>query len=274
MLTLTPLGATAVPLEAECLVPERLAALTPGQIEALPVWHGNRTARLGEFFAVRGDPRDEVLRIDGDVAHVKWIGKGMTRGRIEILGRAGMHLGSGMSGGEILVHGSAGDWLGAEMAGGVIRVRGDAGHLVGAAYRGAAEGMTGGIIVVEGNAGNEVGAFMARGLVAVFGDVGDFAGLAMAAGTVVVGGRAGLRAGAWMQRGSVVLLSDEPPSLLPTQRYACTFRPDWLRLYLRKLASIGAPVPPGREGGRYRLYSGDEAVGGRGEVLVWAGAEA
>lgn len=270
MLTLTPLGTTSVPVEAECLVPERLAGLRPDEVRALPVWHGNRPARLGDFFAAEGDAADGTLRIEGDVSHMKWIGCGMTRGRIEIRGSAGMHLGSGMAGGEILVEGSVGDWLGAEMAGGLIRVRGDAGHLVGAAYRGGATGMTGGVIVVEGQAGNEVGAFMGRGLIAILGDAGDFAGLAMAAGTVIVGGRPGLRSGAWMHRGSVVVLSGEA-ELLPTQRYACTFRPPWLPLYLRHLAGLGVTLPPGRAEGPYRLYSGDEAVGGRGEVLVWAG---
>ena len=58
------------------------------------------------------------------MSKVKWIGRGMTRGRITIMGNAGMHLGAYMKGGAIEVSGNASDWLGAEMSGGLIRIRG------------------------------------------------------------------------------------------------------------------------------------------------------
>ena len=43
----------------------------------------------------------------------------MTRGRITIVGNAGMHLGAYMKGGAIEVSGNVSDWLGAEMSGGL-----------------------------------------------------------------------------------------------------------------------------------------------------------
>ena len=46
---------------------------------------------------------------------MKWIGRGMTRGRIRVVGNAGMHLGAYMTGGSIEVTGNASDWVGGEM---------------------------------------------------------------------------------------------------------------------------------------------------------------
>ena len=53
-LTLTLREQPAVALETEALTPDRLAAATRTEIEALPVWHGWERTRVGEFFAVTG----------------------------------------------------------------------------------------------------------------------------------------------------------------------------------------------------------------------------
>ncbi|HEU5323690.1 MAG TPA: formylmethanofuran dehydrogenase subunit C, partial [Methylomirabilota bacterium] len=143
MITLRLTRAPAVPLEAETITPDAFRGRSRAEIERLPVAHGNRTAALGDFFAVSGEA-DDTVRVEGDVGSVKHVGRGMTGGRLEIHGRAGMHAGAEMRGGELVVHGDAGDWAGAEMRGGVLRVHGDAGHLVGAAYRGSRRGMRGG----------------------------------------------------------------------------------------------------------------------------------
>ena len=71
---------------------------------------------MDDFFDVEGAASDE-LEIRGDLAKVKWIGRGMTRGRITIAGNAGMHLGAYMKGGTIEVSGNVSDWLGGEMSG-------------------------------------------------------------------------------------------------------------------------------------------------------------
>jgi formylmethanofuran dehydrogenase subunit C len=267
MLTLRYRGTTTIPVEAECLTPDHLAGKSPAEIAALPVQHGNAPAPLGEFFTVEGDAGDGQLRIEGDCRRVKWIGAGMTRGRIEVHGDAGMHTGAEMRGGEIELSGSAGDWLGAEMRGGRIHIHGDAGHLVGATYRGGAVGMRGGTILIEGKAGNEVGSGMRRGLIAVGGDTGDFPAVSLIAGSVFVFGRPGLRPGAGMKRGTLVLAGG-PPTLLPTFRLDCEFRPVFLRIYLRQLRQWGFPVAESLLDATWRRYSGDLVGLGKGEVLV------
>src|SRR5262245_43619812 len=115
MITLTLKEQPSVPLEAEVLSPDVTAALSHDAIRALPVFLGKRQRRLDDFFAVEGEASDE-LEIRGDASKVKWIGRGMTRGRITIAGNAGMHLGAYMKGGAIVVSGNVSDWLGAEMA--------------------------------------------------------------------------------------------------------------------------------------------------------------
>ena len=202
-----------------------------------------------------------------DAGKVKWIGRGMTRGRIRILGDAGMHLGAHMTGGTIEVSGNASDWLGAEMAGGLIRVRGNAGGQVGAAYRGSVTGMTNGTILIGGSAGLEVGMRMRRGLIVVGGLVRDFAGLEMKGGTIVLRSGAELRTGAWMTRGTIVSLAPLP--LLPTFTYSSTYSPTFLRVWGRHLSALGVGIPYEEREGAYQRYTGDASVPGKGEILVW-----
>jgi formylmethanofuran dehydrogenase subunit C len=267
MLRLRYHGTTTIPVEAECVTPDNLAGKSPAEIAALPVHHGNRTEKLGDFFTAEGDAGDVEVLVEGDCRRVKWLGAGMTRGRLTVRGGAGMHLGAEMRGGRIEVFGSAGDWVGAEMRGGHVHVHGDAGHLVGAAYRGSRKGMRGGVILIDGSAGNEVGASMRRGLIAVGGACGDFAGVSMIAGSIVVFGQAGLRLGAGLKHGSVVLLGPPAP-LLPTFRPSCTYRPMFLRLYLRQLRAWGMPVTEEHLAAPYRRYCGDLVGLGKGEVLM------
>jgi formylmethanofuran dehydrogenase subunit C len=269
VITLALRAAVSVPLEAETITPEAFAGKRPAEIAALPVLHGNATARLGDFFAVSGEA-DGAIRLEGDCSRVKHVGAGMTGGRIEIDGDAGMHLGAGMRGGEIHVRGDVADWAGAEMRGGLLRVAGRAGHLLGAAYRGSPRGMRGGTILVEGAAGNEVGCAMRRGLIVVGGAAGDFAGAMMLAGSIFVLGGLGIRPGAAMKRGTLVALARDgaAPRLLPTFRFDCEYRPPWLPLYVRRLRALGFPVPAPLAAGRCRRYSGDLVELGRGEILV------
>jgi formylmethanofuran dehydrogenase subunit C len=256
----------AVPLEAESLSPDVLATLAPDAIRALPVHLGKRQRRVEDFFEVEGPPGDEI-EIRGDAGKVKWIGRGMTRGRIRIDGNAGMHLGAGMKGGSIEVSGNVSDWLGAEMSGGRIEVRGNAGGQIGAAYRGSVTGMTGGTILIGGSAGLEVGMRMRRGIIVVGGRARDFAGLEMKGGTILLCGGAELRTGAWISRGTIISLAPIP--LLPTFSYACTYNPTFLRLYARHLSALGIGLPHDEKEGAYQRYTGDAAVPGRGEILVW-----
>jgi formylmethanofuran dehydrogenase subunit C len=266
MLTLTLKESPSVPLEAECITPDVIAPLALDAVRSLPVFLGKRQHRLEDLFAVQGIPGEEI-EIRGDAARVKWIGRGMTRGRIRVAGNVGMHLGAYMTGGSIEVAGNAGDWVGGEMSGGAIHIRGNAGGQLGAAYRGSITGLDGGLILVEGAAGIELGMRMKRGLIAVKGMVRDFAGLQMKGGTIVLMSGAELRTGAWMSRGTIIALA--PIHLMPTFSYSGTYNPTFLNLYAKRLHQFGFNIPCDSQFGSYRRYAGDSAVPGKGEILMW-----
>lgn len=265
MITLTLKEQPTVPLEAENISPDVTAELEHASIRALPVFHGKRKCRLDDFFDVEGAASDE-LTIHGDAARIKWIGKGMTRGRITIQGNAGMHLGAYMKGGTIEASGNASDWVGGEMTGGLIRVHGNAGGQIGAAYRGSMAGMNGGTIIVGGSAGLEVGMRMKRGIIVVGGPVRDFCGLQMKGGTIFLMSGAEIRTGAWMIRGTIV--SMKPLKLLPTFSFACAYQPAFLGIYRKHLDTLGVSIPTD-DRGAFQRYAGDSAVPGKGEILVW-----
>jgi formylmethanofuran dehydrogenase subunit C len=113
---------------------------------------------------------------------------------------------------------------------------------------------------------------MRRGIIAVRGRVKDFAGLQMKGGTLVLMAGAEIRTGAWMVRGTIISLA--PLRLLPTFASACTYAPVFLRLYARHLRRLGFDIPDAGPAGSYRRYTGDNAVPGKGEILVWQPAAA
>jgi formylmethanofuran dehydrogenase subunit C len=265
-LTLTLREAPSVPLEAEVLTPDRLHGLTAEEIQRLEVWHGNEPVDLGDFFTVAGDPDGDEVRVEGDLSRVKFIGAGMTSGRVIVDGDAGMHAGEGMQGGELVIEGDAGDWTGVDTLGGRLVVRGSVGRHLGGALPGARAGMRGGEILVHGDAGDEVGFGLRRGLIAVAGRIGVSAGLRMLAGTIVALGELGPHLGAEMRRGTVVAMAR--PALLPTYGYACTYKPPFVALCLRHLRALGLPVSDRQIDGRYARYSGDSLDLKRGEILI------
>jgi len=264
-LTLTLREAPAAPLRAEALCPDRLAGLSRAEIERLELWHGNRRATLGELFAVSGAGAQDV-RVVGDLGRVACLGAGMTGGRLTVAGNAGPHAGAGMGDGELIVEGDAGDWAGAEMRGGRLVVRGSAGRQLGGAYAGARAGMRGGEILVHGDAGEEAGAGLRRGLIAVAGRAGPATGLSALAGTIIAFGALGAHPGAGMRRASIVAMT--AATLLPTYARACTYRPPFLRLCLRRLRALGLPVSDEQIEGRYTRWSGDGVELRRGEILI------
>ena len=264
-LTLSLREQPTVPLETEGLSPDRLAGLGRTEIETLTVWHGNRRARLADFFTVSGDG-DAELRVEGDLGRVKFVGAGMTAGRLTIAGGAGMHTGAEMRGGQLVVEGDVGDFAGTGMRGGRLLVCGSAGQQLGGALPGDRAGMRGGEILVQGNAGDQIGAGLRRGLIAVAGHVGEAAGLRMLAGTIVALGRLGGAPGAGMRRGTIVAMSKVTP--LPTFAFACSYSPPFLRLYLRHLRRLGLPLADEQIEGRYARWSGDGLELRRGEILI------
>lgn len=268
-LTLTLKQPTSIPIEVDAIRTDSVRGQSLDQIRATPVQYGNKTPALGEFFDVNGSTDDEHIVWQGDCSKIKMIGTNMVSGRVTVEGNAGMHLGAEMTGGEIVVTGNAADWVGAEMKGGRIRIRGNVGHCVGAVYRGGRRGMTGGEIFIDGDAGNEVGHTLRRGLIAIRGKIGDAAGFNMLAGSIFVFGEAGIRHGAGMKRGTIVFFRPEaPPPMLPTFKYACTYRPDFLRVYLVHLQRHGFDVPAECLTASYRRFNGDFLELGKGEILV------
>lgn len=271
MLRLRYRADTKIPLEAECISPDRLRGKTVTEVAGEIVFHGNREVPLGEFFHIEGNADDGEIVVEGDCSRVKWMGAEMTGGRLLIDGQAGMHLGSEMRGGLIEVRGDVGDWVGAEMRGGRIHVHGRAGHLVGAAYRGSRRGMRGGVILIEGEAGNEVGASMRRGLIAIGGHCGDFPGISLIAGSLFLFGSVGGRPAAEMKRGTLALFGPCPP-LLPSFRWACDYRPVFIDVYLQQLRRWGFSPARREFPGSFRRYCGDLVSLGKGEILHWSAA--
>ncbi len=268
-LTFTLRQPTAIPIEVDSIRVETVRTQSLEAIRTTPVQYGNKQRPFADFFDVAGSAADDGHLVwVGDCSGVKLIGAGLASGRITVEGHAGMHLGAEMAGGEIICTGDAGDWAGAEMKGGRLVVHGSVGDCAGAAYRGAQRGMTGGELLIHGNAGHELGHAMRRGLIAVHGRTGNAVGYNMRAGSIFVFGGAGIRPGAGMRRGTIVLFGGDIPPLLPTFRYACTYRPEFLRVYLRHLSRRGFDVPADCTEAIYDRYSGDLLELGRGEVLL------
>lgn len=268
-LTLTLRSPTSIPLEVDSIRLETVRAQSPDEVRKALVQYGNKQKPLGEFFDVNGSAADDNHLVwAGDCSKVKLIGAGLTEGRVTVEGNAGMHLGAEMRGGEIVCTGNAADWVGAEMKAGRIRIRGNVGNCAGAVYRGGRRGMSGGELLIDGDAGNELGHTLRRGLIAVGGKAGDAIGFNLLAGTILVFGSAGLRPGAGMRRGTIALFGDDPPAMLPTFRYACSYRPEYLRFYLLHLRRLGFPVPEQCWNASCRRYCGDLLKLGKGEILL------
>jgi len=273
-LRLKPKTTPDLPVEAETICPDLLAGKGLPEIDGLPVYMGNQTHTLGDYFEVEGDVAEtaegQLIVVEGDIPWAKYVGSKMTGGRIVVEGDVGMHVGSQMSGGEIIVNGCASDWAGAEMSGGLLRIKGDAGELLGAAYRGSSEGMKGGCIVVEGNAGVESGSFMRRGMIVVLGNIGPFAGAHMNGGEIFIFGCASRRLGAEMKgNGGIIVCLGEVEALLPTFVYDTTYMPTSMRLYLRELRDELEIHEAGKFlDASFKRYRGDMAVGGNGEILI------
>jgi formylmethanofuran dehydrogenase subunit C len=268
------LDQTSLPVDAAGLIPEALAGLSAAEAARRTVRVGNAPAEVGEMFAVGEGTSDAELTVEGDLTHVRGLGRGMTRGSLLIVGVAGAHVGAEMAGGTIVVRGRAGDWAGAEMRGGFLRIEGDAGDHLGAAYPGGRLGMRDGVILVRGSVGEDAGRKMRRGLIAVRGGAGDGFGRSLVAGSLVALGPVGRHAGMGMKRGTLVLLQENepqlPPSFVPTGRYRFPF----LTVYLRQLAAWGFPAPGWVLTAAFERYNGDLADGGQGEILVADGAGA
>ena len=254
---ITPKYRFKVPIEAECITPDNLSNLSLNEILDLEVFEGNRKRRMGDLFDVKTgvytSPEGFTIRMVGDFSRVRYVGAGMTLGRIIIVGVAGMHLGEGMKGGSIHVQGDAGSWVGSMMHGGRIEIFGDVGDYTGSAYRGSNRGMSGGEIIIHGNASNETGCYMRDGLIKIDGSVGQFTGMHMHGGTIMVGGETEGRDGAEMVKGKIVIMG-RVPSVLPSFRIE----------KVRPRVKVGNE----RVEGPFYMFSGDLAENGNGRLYI------
>ena len=265
-LTLSLHTSPEVPVEADVISPDRLNNLNESALSALPVFHGNVQAKIGDFFKVQGQYNGEI-RVEGDLSKVKHIGAGMTSGQLIVNGDVGAHLGAGMQGGKIIVDGNVADWAASEMTGGRIIIKGNAGHMLGSSIRGSATGITGGEIIVHGNARNEAGQAMRNGLIVIGGNSEDLTGVNMLSGTIIVLGKMGIRTGAGMKRGTILSMHDA--DLLSTFTYACTYHPTYLRLYLTYIKKLGFQIDDAKLSGNYERWAGDSIELNRGEILLY-----
>jgi len=210
---------------------------------------GRSSVALGDLCEVKGEPAGQI-RFEGDFSRVDRLAAGLTEG-------------------EVVVDGSVGRDAGAGMAGGSVEIMGDAGSGPGGAAPEARRGMTGGELVVHGSVGSEAGRRMRRGLVVIGRDAGADAGFEMIAGSVIILGSATGEVGIWSKRGSIVALGAVKIPI--TYRYACTYKPAYLRVMLRRLRTrYSLPLEERQLAGLYRRYSGDLADLGRGEILAWS----
>jgi hypothetical protein len=69
-----------------------------------------------------------------------------------------------------------------------------------------------------------------------------------------------------MRRASIVAMTQS--TLLPTYARACTYRPPFLRLCLRRLRALGLPISDAQIDGAYTRWSGDGVELRRGEILI------
>lgn len=256
-----------VPLEAEQICPANLTGKSPSDIELLTVHHGNKPHHVADFFTVKGG-YDGTVHLEGNLSRVKHVGAEMNGGTIHIHGDIGEHVGAAMTGGHIIVDGNAGDWVAPEMAGGLVEVKGNAGHMVGSAYRGSSIGMTGGTILVRGSVRNETGHAMRNGLIAVGGHCGDFAGVNLNAGTIIVLGNLGIRTGAGMKRGTIIACGNV--QMLPTFRFACTYRPPFMKMYMDHVQNLGLEAAEKYGYSLFDRWCGDEVELNKGEILVYS----
>ncbi|MGQ4873446.1 MAG: formylmethanofuran dehydrogenase subunit C [Promethearchaeia archaeon] len=245
-----------IPLEADCISPDKFAGKSIEEIKNLIVYYGNEEVKLSDFFDVKGDAgqdKNELkIVIDGDLSLVKRIGERMSGGEIIINGNVGMHVGNWMSGGKITVNGNADDWAGAMMQGGELIINGDAGHYVGAAYRGYWQGMKNGVIRVKGKVGNEAMLWAKSSKPAnkwptlYCGSAAMFLGLHNHGGTIVVEGDVDRCCGADQAWGTIVV-KGKVSKILPSYK---------------KIGEVSEIELPNGEKikGKFAEYSGDHTI--------------
>lgn len=163
----------------------------------------------------------EELNIDNCMGQ-RYIGCGLSRGRLRICGVPGNALGAYLNGADITVHGNAQDSVGDTMNEGKISIHGSCGDTPGYAMRG-------GKIFIRGNAGYRAGIHMKSyrdkcPVMVIGGSAGSFLGEYQAGGRIIVPGLGdhqpcpvGYFCGTGMHGGKIFLRCRQLPTSLPDQ---------------------------------------------------------
>lgn len=264
-LTLRLRGEPAERCDMRGLVPNLIRERSLAEIERLVIGTSNAPLHVGDVFEVSGTPGDEVV-IAGGSSRLDFIGDGLVDGTIIVEGDAGAFAGAGMKTGRIDVRGNAGPWLGAGMKGGIVHVTGSAGAEAGGMRAGDRYGMLGGTIVVEGNVGPRAATRARRGAIIARGTFGEAAGARMMGGTLWTETGFGPDPGLQMRRGT--LIGPKVERLLPTFRDGGDHDLVILRILSRYVTANLGSLAPRPLPAKVRKISGDQAVFGKGEILL------
>ena len=254
-------------LDVSPLVPDNLEGKPPAKIKNLKLVYGKESVKVDELFSVTGNDSNHIM-MEKSCDKLIYIGRGMTKGKIDIKGNTGDFLGQGLKDGVITVHGNTGSWTGNAMSGGIINIRGNASDYIGAGLPGDAFGMTNGLINIRGNAGDRVGDRMQRGIIIIQGKSGNFCGSRIHAGTIIALDRVGKHPGECMRRGTIIL-AKKPAHISATFKSCGNLKMQFLRLLFTQLANMDNEFSFfSKYGPSAHRFSGDLARNGKGEILI------
>ncbi len=262
-LTLTLRQAPAQTLDLSALVPSKLAGLSTGDIEALPLGGLN----VGDAFSVSGTPGDDLV-ISGSSPFLDYVGAGLDGGTITVEGTVGAYAGRGMKSGRLDIRGDAGAYLASIARGGLIHVTGSAGDYAGGVRAGDKFGMLGGMVLVDGSIGERAGERMRRGTIVARGKFGPAAGSRMVGGTLWTETGFGPRPGPLLRRGT--LIGPSVDEVLPTFADCGRIDPVVLRIISRYVTQTLGALAPKPLPVLVRKLAGDQATIGKGEILLTA----
>lgn len=248
----------SIAIEFDNILPEILFDKSGEEIKNTIIYRGNKEEKLYEFFdiTVEGEsdkPDDCIINIEGDLSRVKRIGFAMSSGKIIVNSDVDFHVGACMSGGYILVNGDAESYAGREMTGGTLEIMGNVKEFCGSSYAGEWRGMSGGQIIVHKNAGKQLADYMTNGNIHVKGDCDILAGVHMSGGYIQIDGNVNQWAGGQMKKGTIVI-NGKFDKMLPT---------------FDEKEIIHHPIINGKYFiGKYKCYSGDKGVRGKGQIWI------
>ena len=210
--TITMKNPPGLYLEAEVISPNKFAGKSAAQIANLPVFEGNTTGKLGDYFTVSGHSgataADTRIIVKGDVKKVKYIGFKMNAGEVVVQGDTDLYAGAWMTGGKMVVKGNVEAFAATAMRGGELIIEGNAGNYLGAAYRGDWRGMSGGKILVKGNAGSDLGMYMTGGEIIVEGNADVHVATHAEGGKIIIKGDVPSKVGGQMVEGEIIIFGN------------------------------------------------------------------